>query len=55
MSGESTAFTKKATRGFGGPKGGCCEGGTIGGFGGPLGCCHGDRVEEDDEILNGSG
>ena len=35
--GESTTFAKKAIGGFGGPKGGCCGGGTIGIFGGPPG------------------
>ena len=34
LSGESTAFAKKAIGGFCGPKGGCYGGGTIGGFGG---------------------
>jgi len=36
---ESTTFSKKAIGGFGGITSGCC----------------GDRTEEDDEMLNGSG
>lgn len=50
--GESTKFAKKTIRGFGGLRGGCCGGGTVGGPGVPPGGCCGGGVEEDDERLN---